>query len=105
MTLEKFYKMLETIGLPIAYYAFPEGEAPKLPFLIYFEMGTDNFAADGIAYHEIKRMSVELYIQRRDLKLEQTIENTFTQNGIFWNKEFTYLDSEKCYEIIYEMEF
>lgn len=104
MTLEQFYKMLQGIELPIAYYAFPEGEAPSLPFLIYFEMNTDNFAADGIAYHEIKRMAVELYIQRRDLSLEKKIEQTFTENGIFWNKEFTYLDTEKCYEIIYEME-
>ena len=104
MTLEQFYQMLQGIELPIAYYAFPEGEAPPLPFLIYFEMNTDNFAADGIAYHEIKRMAVELYIQRRDITLEQKIEKTFTDNGIFWNKEFTYLDTEKCYEIIYEME-
>lgn len=104
MTLEQFYKMLQGIELPIAYYAFPEGEAPPLPFLIYFEMNTDNFAADGIAYHEIKRMAVELYIQRRDLSLEKKIEQTFTENGIYWNKEFTYLDTEKCYEIIYEME-
>ncbi len=104
MTLEQFYQMLQGIELPIAYYAFPEGEAPPLPFLIYFEMNTDNFAADGIAYHEIKRMAVELYIQRRDLSLEKKIEKTFTENGIYWNKEFTYLDTEKCYEIIYEME-
>ena len=103
MTLEQFYQMLQATELPIAYYAFPEGEAPKLPFLIYFEMNTDNFAADGIAYHEIKRMAVELYIPKRDLNLEKKIEQTFTENGIYWNKEFTYLDTEKCYEIIYEM--
>ena len=104
MTLDEFYTMLQATELPVAYYAFPVDEAPSLPFLVYFETATDNFAADGIAYYEIKKMAVELYTQRRNTELEQTIEQTFTTNGIFWNKELVYLNDERCFEIIYEME-
>ena len=104
MTLKKFDEMLQTIGLPVAYYSFPEGKAPPLPFICYLETNTDNFSADGIVYHEVKKMAVELYIKRRDLKLEATIEATFKNNGIFWQKDFVYLNDERCYEILYEME-
>lgn len=103
MTLTQFHKMLESAGLPVAYYEFKD-KAPPLPFIVYLETSTNNFASDGIVYAEIKRMAVELYCSVRDLTLEQKIENIFTENRIFWQKEFTYLEDEKCYEVIYEME-
>ena len=103
MTLKEFKEMLDETKLPVTYYEF-EDKAPPLPFLVYFETETDNFAADGIVYHEIKRMAVELYVKKRDLSLEQSIEALFYKNGIFWQKEFQYLNDEKCYFILYEME-
>jgi len=103
MTLSQFHKMLEGAGLPVTYYEFKDN-VPPLPFIVYLETNTNNFASDGIVYAEIKRMAVELYCSVRDLTLEQKIENIFTENRIFWQKEFTYLEDEKCYEVIYEME-
>lgn len=103
MTLTQFHKMLESAGLPVTYYEFKDN-VPPLPFIVYLETNTNNFASDGIVYAEIKRMAVELYCSVRDLTLEQKIENIFTENRIFWQKEFTYLEDEKCYEVIYEME-
>ena len=48
MTLGEFKELLETTGLPVAYYSFPENEAPSLPFICYISPGTDNFSADGV---------------------------------------------------------
>jgi hypothetical protein len=103
MTLAEFKQMLEQTELPVAYYEFKD-KAPKLPFIVYLETNTNNFASDGVVYHEIKRLAVELYCANRDLTLEQKLEAIFKQNGIFWEKEFEFLEDEKCYEIIYEME-
>ena len=35
MTTEELGKLLETSGLPVAYNAFPIGDAPALPFICY----------------------------------------------------------------------
>ena len=97
-TLEAIKKILETTGFPVAYYAFPENEAPPLPFICYLETGSNNFAADGIAYHKISRIQIELYTEEKDLDAEDKVEAALS--SFCWEKTEIYLDSEKCYQII-----
>ena len=104
MKLIEVKEMLESTGLPVAYRAFPEGKAPKLPFIVYLSTGTDNFAADGKVYHEVKTIHVELYTETKSEELEKILEKAFDEWELFWNKSEEYLDTEKCYEILYEME-
>lgn len=104
MTLAKFKTMLDELNLPVGYYEFPEGTVPSLPFIVYFETGTDNFSADGIVYQDIHKIATELYSVNRDLTIEHSIESLFEKYGIFWDKEFQYLNDEKCYITIYETE-
>lgn len=101
-TLEKMKNILETTGLPVAYYAFPEGEAPPLPFICYLVSGSNNFIADGAVYHKIDRLQVELYTEVKDPAAEEAVEGVLA--SFVWEKTETYIDSEKCYQIMYEIE-
>ena len=102
MTLGEFKELLETTGLPVAYYSFPENEAPSLPFICYISPGTDNFSADGVVYAKTNRIQVELYTKYRDFELEEKVEEALS--SIYWEKESEYLESERCFQTIYELE-
>lgn len=102
MTIEAFKDVLETTGLPVTYYAFPEGEAPPLPYICYLNPDNNNFAADGTVYYSSKKVLVELYTERREQETEEKVEEALS--SFFYEKEATYIDSENCYQILYELE-
>ena len=102
MTLSEMAELLKRTGLPVAYESFPEGEAPPLPFICYTNPEDNNFAADGTVYHSSKVIHVELYTERRDLEIEKAVEAVLS--AFFYEKTAIYLDDEKCYEILYELE-
>lgn len=102
MTIEQFQEILKDCKLPIAYYSFPEGEAPALPYICYLNPEDNNFAADGTVYHSSKVIHVELYTEKRDLEIEKAVEAVLS--AFFYEKTAIYLDDEKCYEILYELE-
>lgn len=100
--LEKLKHQLETTGLPLAYRAFPEEEAPLLPFLCYLVTGSDNLVADGGVYYNANVVHVELYTKEKDPITEDKVEQALSSYS--WDKTEEYIDSEKCYQIIYEIE-
>lgn len=102
MSFEEFKALLEQTGIPVAYYAFPENEAPPLPFLCYLAPYTNNFGADGAVYSKINHIQVELYTKNKNPETEEIVENALS--SFYWEKTETYLESEKCFEIIYELE-
>lgn len=102
MKLEKVKNALESTGLPVAYRAWPEGEAPALPYICYLVTGSSNFAADGQVYEKILRLQVELYTKFKDEVLEETVEQALS--SFVWEATEEYIDSEKCYQILYEIE-
>lgn len=104
MTLERIKTTLEATGLPVAYRAFPEGDAPTLPFVCYYSPYTNNFAADGVAYTIINHVNVELYTQVKEPATEGKVEAALTGAGIYWEKSETYLEEEKCFQMLYEFE-
>lgn len=104
MTLEQIAAILATTTLPVTYRAWPVGEAPQLPWIAYIETGSDNFAADGIAYGLIKTVDIELYTKAKDPATEALVEKALTDAGIFWQKTETYIEGEAALEIVYEIE-
>ena len=99
MTLAEFEAKLNTIGIPCAYYAFPEEKAPSLPFICWLTPNTNNFAADGIMWFASNQVVVELYEKNRDFNLEGKVEEALSL--FYWEKEATYLEDEKCCEVVY----
>lgn len=107
MSIEDLRIILESIqGFKnkVAYRAFPENEAPKLPFICYLETGAENFFADNKVYTTAIIVDIELYSKNRDLISEKLIENKLADNDITWTKDIEYIDSEKVYETIYTVE-
>lgn len=102
MTLAELNTLLMGTGLPVAYYAFPEGEAPDLPFICYLSTGSNNKAADGKVYFSATRIQVELYTETKSPGTEALVENALS--GMYWEKTESYISGENCWMILYEIE-
>ena len=102
MTLEELKDRLETTGFPVAYREWPENAAPPLPFICYLVAYSNNFSADGEVYYPIDRVQVELYTKLKDPEAEDKVEEALS--SLFWEKTETYIDTEECYQILYEIE-
>lgn len=104
MTREDIKSMLDALDLPLAYHHFAEGEAPDLPYLVYYYPESDNFAADNMAYVKLDDLSIELYTEKRDIDVEEALEQILDANDFFYSKTEIYIPDEDIYEILYEME-
>lgn len=102
--MEKLLELLNKMGIPFAYDHFAEGESPDPPFICYLLPGSDNFAADGKAYYKINDVRIELYTDKKDLSVEQSVEEVLDAASIFYAKSETWIDSEKLYEVLYQFE-
>ena len=90
-------------GIPFAYDHFAEGESPEPPFICFLFPGSENFSADNIVYAEFSNLSIELYTDEKDPELEDSIEAVLNDHELFWNKSEVWIESEKLYEVLYQM--
>lgn len=106
MTTEKIADMIDSIGFPNSYYAFPENleEPVKPPFICFFYSDSSDLYADGLNYASIESLSIELYTRFKDFDAERKIEKTLKTHGLTWSREETYLDDEKLTETIYTVD-
>lgn len=95
--------LLSVLPNKVTYRSWPVNQAPQLPFICFFATGSDNFGADNIVYHSRTPIQIELYEELKDLTLEGQLETALNDAGLFWNRQETYLDDEKCYMMIYEV--
>lgn len=102
MKIEEFGKLFHDLGIPIAYHHFICSTTP--PFLIYFASDTTNIYADNIVVFTSVQCSLELYFNKKQPELEESIEQILKQNGIAFSKTETYFSDEKIYLILYEVE-
>lgn len=101
---EQIEDMLGRLEIPFAYHHFEKEDAVNPPFICWLSPGTDNFSADGKAYHRSDELDIELYTDDRDFGLERRLEQLLDEQGIFWDKTELYIESENMFEILYEME-
>lgn len=88
----------------VAYRAFPEGKCPALPFIVYLTTYTHTFAASNRVCVPIQHINIELYTANKDETKEALVETCLGANDLVWDKVETYIDAEKCYQIIYNIE-
>ena len=103
MTLDAFAVLLDGVGIPTAYRAFKGDKAPPLPFQCWLYLNDEAFAADGVAYFSTRRVQIELYTKYVDFALEQKLEGVLTKAGLFFTKSMEYIESEGCYQGLYEL--
>lgn len=104
MTYEEINEMMAETEFPFAYHHFAEGESPKPPFSIFLSSGEDTFSADNLMYHSFKRLNIELYTDEKSPETEERLEEVLLQHNIYYTKTENWIESEKLYEILYEME-
>lgn len=104
MTEMEVSEMIGSVGFPMAYHHFDEGEEPVKPYLVYLYPETDNFSADGTVYQGINKLDIELYTDKKELDAEKRVETVLKRHGFFYEKTETYLESEKMFEVLYETE-
>ena len=103
MTHEEVMQMLDETGIPYAYDHFAEGESPDPPFICFLFPGSDNFSVDNIVYATFENLNIELYTDEKDPELETSVEAVLTEHELFWQKSEVWIESEKLYEVLYQM--
>lgn len=104
MSAEQIKNILSEVGLPYEYDHFTTHNWIEPPFLVWRIPESNNFIADGIVYAKIDALDIELYSNEKDWDNEKKIEDILEKHGIAYQKTEEYLDSEKMYEVLYEME-
>lgn len=105
MTYQEIKNMIESIGLPFTYYEWKEGDMiPNLPYVVFYYPTSDNMSADNIVYQNIEQLNVEVYSKEKDFAIEKQVETVLNQNGFYWEKNESFIESEDMYEVLYQME-
>lgn len=103
MNLMEFKAELEQLEIPIQYRAFKVGQAPELPYILFYEDDSDNVFADNHNYYDVLNVSCELYTDEKDIELETKLHKLFYDNEIEYNSTETYIDSENMYLKAYDV--
>lgn len=102
MTLSELKDILKSTGLPVVYRAWPEQKAPPLPYICYLCVGNTPTYADSSVYVQSSEINVELYTKTKDPATEAALEAAL--KNFHWTKSEIYIDTERCYQILYEIE-
>ena len=104
MTYQEVKTMLESIGIPYAYYQFPEGTDQPCPFICFYFTGSNDLAADDTNYQRIRPLAIELYTDNKDFTLENTVEAVLNQHGFVYARDEVYIDTERMNMVTYTIE-
>lgn len=104
MTYEQIAEMISKFGLPFAYYQFEEGSGQQCPFVVFYYPSRNDVRADDKNYVEIVDLTIELYTDNKDFVREEIVEDVLDEYEMAYDKDETYISSEKMYEVIYTME-
>lgn len=106
MTLPELSDVLASTGIPTTYHSWHDvdGERPALPFMTYQVAYSNNFFADNTVYLPINHIDISLYTALKSLETESLVEAALEGAELPWNKTETFINSEHCYQIIYEVE-
>ena len=104
MSYEEINEMMLEMVLPFAYHHFAEGESPKPPFLIFLSPGENTFGADNLMYHSFKKLDIELYTDEKSPETEERVEEVLLRHNLYYTKTEVWIESERLYEVLYEME-
>lgn len=101
MTYQEVATMVASIGVPYAYYQFPEGTAQSTPFVCFYFDGSRDLMADDTNYQKIRPLTIELYTDNKDFSLEETVEGVLSSNGLTFARSESWIDSERMNMVAY----
>ena len=83
MTYQEIAQMIESIGLPYAFYQFPDDTEQAPPFICFLYDYNYTYA---------------------DVPLESAVEAVLGEHEMTWSKESVFIDSERMWQTSYSME-
>ena len=96
------FKILEELNIPVAYHYFKD--PPDLPYLVFFQSGSNNVHADNRVFVKDCDHTIELYSQEKDFELEEKLEELMDQHEICWEKsENIRMEDEDFTMIVYQI--
>lgn len=104
MTYKEIATLVDGIGYPYAYYQFEKETAKEPPFICFYYPGRDDMLADDTNYAQITELVIELYTDNKDFAAEAAVESALEAAEIVYEKDETYIDSERMYMITYTTE-
>lgn len=100
--MSELYELLKELKMPVAYHHFIKAKSP--PFIVYYRVNSKNFVADDSVYTKTNIYRIELYTKQKDVNKEIEIENLLDRSGIIYEViSESYIESEKIYQVIYEI--
>lgn len=102
MTHAEISTMLNSVGIPTAYYQFPDNTGQQPPFICFYYSYNNDVLADNTNYQKVERLVIELYTDNKDFSLESSVESVLNSNGIVYTRNEYYIDSERMFEVVYE---
>ena len=100
--MSELYELLKELKMPVAYHHFIKAKSP--PFIVYYRVNSKNFVADDTIYTKTNIYRIELYTKQKDVNKEIEIENLLDRSGIIYEViSESYIESEKIYQAIYEI--
>lgn len=104
MKHKDIFNLLKRLNIPVAYDHFETKPKVIPPFVAYRENTPETFKADGKTYYRPYEFEIELVTEKKDVELEETIEELLTQNNIPYDKsDEIWDDDEKIYHNFYEI--
>ena len=101
---KQIYDLLKTLNIPVAYDHFTSNKDISLPFVVYRETSPITFKADGITYYRPHNFEIELVTEKKDVVLQQSIEDLLTLNNIPYDiSDEVWDEDEKIYHNYYEI--
>ena len=98
------FDLLKTLNIPVAYDHFTSDKEIQPPFVVYRETNSNTFKADGITYYRPYYFEIELVTDKKDVVLQQNIEDLLTTNKIPYDvSDEVWDDDEKIYHNYYEI--
>lgn len=102
MTTNEVAAMVAEIGVPYAYYQFPEGTGQETPFICFFYSFNNDVKADDSNYQKIEHLIIELYTDNKDFDLERRVESVLSSHGMVYSRDEEWIESERMLEVIFE---
>ena len=104
MNHKYIYDLLKTLNIPVAYDHFISNKEVSIPFVVYREINTETFKADGKTYYRPYNFEIELITETKDITLQQQLEELLTTNNIPYDvNDEVWDDDEQIYHNYYEI--
>lgn len=101
MTYMELINHIRDLGLPCAYGSF--ATPPDLPYAIVVYAYDSDLQADNQNYAEVGNYQLELYHSIKHPPSENLIQDKLKELRLPYRKTETFIDSEKLYQIVYDI--